>query len=400
MKKFIRDSILNIVATLVVTISLQIIILPLASKYESDIEFGNIISILAIINSLSALIGSSLNNLRLINSELYSNKKGDFGYLLLVSLVIGSIIFSFALFNYVVFLDHIIYLLVFILMTFRIYLIVYFRINLNFSSILIHSLILSIGYVVGSIIYIVTKNFPLILLSGEIFSMLFLYFKLNLRALTIKKTSNFNKIRSDYINLSFSNLANVFSMYLDRYLILFMMGGKYVGYYFIASVLGKLMATISIPISGVILAYLNSSKLENQIKLFKKMVILSISFGVFIYILLYIVSPYIITILYPSNWNNVKEYYNLANIGVILYLIGTFINTYCIKYLKMNRQLMIQYIYVFILVLLGLFLIKEFGLKGFIVATIIANTIRIIIICMIAYFDFYKNILRGSKNEK
>ncbi|MEB7657771.1 hypothetical protein NGB24_07860 [Mammaliicoccus vitulinus] len=399
MKKFISDSILNIIATLLVTISLQLIVLPITSDYETNLEFGNIISILAILNSISSLIGSSLNNLRLINNDFYKENKGDFGYILTVSIIIGSILFSLILFSMVDYIDHIIYLAVLILMSLRIYLIVYFRINLSFLNILKHSFMLSLGYGIGTLIYFEFQIFPLILLIGEFFSILYLYFKLNMKVFLFEKTSNFRNLKKEYLNLSFSNIANVISMYLDRYLVLVMLGAQYVGYYFVASVLGKLMATVSIPISGVILAYLNSSKVKNHIKLFNKMFLLSIGFGCIVFLSLYIVSPYIINILYSKSWESVKSYYNLANLGVILYLIGTFMNTYCIKFLKMNRQIVIQYCYVIVLVLLGVVLMRKNGLQGFINATLIANIVRICIIYFVTYFDYYKGNMKVVKDD-
>lgn len=399
MKKFISDSILNIIATLLVTISLQLIVLPITSDYESNLEFGNIISILAILNSISSLIGSSLNNLRLINNDFYKENKGDFGYILLVSIIIGSILFSLILFSMVDYIDYIIYLAVLIFMSLRIYLIVYFRINLTFFNILKHSFILSLGYVIGTLIYFEYRVFPMILLMGELFSILYLYFKLNIKVTLFKKTANFKNLKKEYLNLSFSNIANVISMYLDRYLVLIMLGAKYVGYYFVASVLGKLMATVSIPISGVILAYLSSGKVKNHIKLFNKMFLLSIGFGCIVFLSLLIISPYILNILYPSSWESVRSLYNLANLGVILYLIGTFMNTFCIKFLKMNRQIVIQYCYVIVLVFLGIILMKENGLKGFINATLIANIVRICIVYFVTYFDYYKGNMKGLKDD-
>ncbi|WP_432740712.1 hypothetical protein AAA450_07570 [Staphylococcus equorum] len=257
MKKFVGDSLLNILATLLITASMQLILLPIISNYTSEKEFGEIVIIIAILNSISALIGGSLNNLRLINDKFYDKFIGDFSLILILSLILGELIFLGLIYKVVDPVNLVILLMVLLLMTLRVYFLVYFRLTLSYKNILLHAFVLSIGYLIGAILFVILHSFSIAFLLGEIFSIIYLMLKVDKRELTFRRTTNFKKIISDYLNFAISNIANVLSLYLDRYIVLIILGSKYVSVYFIASLLGKLMSTISTPVASVILSYLN-----------------------------------------------------------------------------------------------------------------------------------------------
>lgn len=400
MKKFVGDSLLNILATLLITASMQLILLPIISNYTSEKEFGEIVIIIAILNSISALIGGSLNNLRLINDKFYDKFIGDFSLILILSLILGELIFLGLIYKVVDPVNLVILLMVLLLMTLRVYFLVYFRLTLSYKNILLHAFVLSIGYLIGAILFVILHSFSIAFLLGEIFSIIYLMLKVDKRELTFRRTTNLKKIISDYLNFAISNIANVLSLYLDRYIVLIILGSKYVSVYFIASLLGKLMSTISTPVASVILSYLNKKKVSNHLRLFNKMLVFSTLFGLLFYVVLWIISPLIIKVIYENSWENVKNYYNIANFSVILYLIGTFINTFCIKYLKMNRQLIIQYSYIVFFIVSTFFLANLYSLHGFIIGTILANTFRILLIQLICYLDLNIKNPKECINEK
>lgn len=85
-RKIISDITLNILASVGPIFVLQFLILPLvASKINSD-SYGQLLTIVGLMNLSAATLGNVLNNSRLINYKKYEelNIEGDFNIILKV----------------------------------------------------------------------------------------------------------------------------------------------------------------------------------------------------------------------------------------------------------------------------------------------------------------------------
>ena len=92
-KKIILDIVLNITATAIPLIILQLVVLPLIATKMSDELYGFTLTIISTITIIASSLGNALNNVRLIKNRVYEEKgiQGDFSILLLGELVIGCI---------------------------------------------------------------------------------------------------------------------------------------------------------------------------------------------------------------------------------------------------------------------------------------------------------------------
>lgn len=388
-KKILSDSFINILSSIIVTMILQLLVLPFISREYSGVSFGNILTILAIISSFSMLIGGSLNNIRLINN------KTNFSSYMLILLI--SILCSYP-FIYIFLINlsnetSIFFLLIlYTLMTIKTYAMVYYRISLSYKSIFFQNLFLSIGYLIGFLIYKIFSNWIVIYLSGEIISILYILptiFKFKREFL---KDSNFLKIIKDYLIFSLSNIVNVLSMYMDRFILVMLINPKAVSIYFGSTLLGKTLSIMTVPISGVLLSYFSYYDIKNVKKIYNQMLLLVILVCTFIFIVIFATAPYVMEMLYPDLYIDIKPYLFIGNLSAILFLAGNFMNTFALKFINIKYQVYIQYVYLIFYMLSSIILIRFYKIDGFLYSTCISNLLRFILI----HFYTKTNILNNK----
>ncbi len=91
-KVFIMDSVKTIIGTLLIALGLQFLAYPIINQRVGNEAFGSILTIYTIITITSVVLGNTLNNIRLINMNLYkSNHYWKFVSILLISILIESI---------------------------------------------------------------------------------------------------------------------------------------------------------------------------------------------------------------------------------------------------------------------------------------------------------------------
>lgn len=82
---------LNLLATLITVGTMQLIVYPtIASTMDAE-SYGVFLTIIAIVGTVSGMLGNGLNNLRLIVNKEYdeNGSGGDFNILLLISVLLG-----------------------------------------------------------------------------------------------------------------------------------------------------------------------------------------------------------------------------------------------------------------------------------------------------------------------
>lgn len=125
-KVFIMDSVKTIIGTLLIALGLQFLAYPIINQRVGNEAFGSILTIYTIITITSVVLGNTLNNIRLINMNLYKSNHyyWKFVSILLISILIESIalIIVFLYFFNLNTIDIIFLILLNILMCLRIYL--------------------------------------------------------------------------------------------------------------------------------------------------------------------------------------------------------------------------------------------------------------------------------------
>ena len=86
-KKFITDVSLNMIASVAMSGTLQLLIYPYLAQAMTADDYGKFLTLIGISNIVAVTLGNSLNNVRLLRESVYQDKnlKGDFNYLSIIS---------------------------------------------------------------------------------------------------------------------------------------------------------------------------------------------------------------------------------------------------------------------------------------------------------------------------
>lgn len=394
--KIIVDLFINIVGTFMLTAILQLIVYPFISSKISTANFGSMLTLMGISNAMATVFGGSLNNIKLIKQDYYKDGElRDFRIIInrIMMITIISILLVIIIFrNQINFIESIFLTIMTIFLILRGYMNSYYRINLDYKRITIHLSFAGFGYLIGLLIFNYIRIWSIVFCIGEVFAFIYAYKSTDFKFEKKLKSNNFDEINKDFIQLSSSNLISNLLLYLDRIIINPILGSSNVALYYIASLVGKTVGIILNPLASIILTYISKIKNISSRKIFFILTLTSVLMGVVVYVASIPISPIIIKILYSNQISEVKPYFNIANLSVILMVCGSLINPLLLKYAPMWWQNIIQFIYSIVYLGLGIILMLKLGLYGFCIAGAIANGSRFILIELLAYHYTKKEI--------
>lgn len=399
-KNFFIDIILNVSSAAIVAVLLQFVIYPTIGNRFDQNSFGEILTIMGLVNIIAVMLGNSLNNIRLIVENDYKEKNiiGDFNPLIsIASLInIGLIIFMSFFLN--IKPTSTILLVGISLMTMiRSYLEVAYRLKIDYKMILFHSIFYCIGLIIGALLLWIdfSQLWEILFLIGESFSLVFLILTASLHKEPMKITFRFKSTLIQYSYLALSSLIANILVYLDRLIILPLLGGKAVAIYFAATIIGKMSSFVLQPISGVLLTYFSKSNEAMKVKEFWFINVLVIIFSGIALVGCMILSAFLLKLLYPKIYLDAMNILLIANLAAILTASSSITQSIILRFCATFWQVTIQISYGIIYVSVGLILIKNYGLFGFCVAAIIAIVFKILLMLVVGTFS-----LRSVQNVK
>ncbi|PKE12565.1 hypothetical protein [Macrococcoides caseolyticum] len=382
-KSFINDSLKTIFGSLLYMFTIQFILFPSLSHHYSQKEFGVILTIYSVMTLLSVVVGSTLNNIRLINISRFRKRYISKEFLLLLlSLVLISEVFLYFILKLYFKMDSSSVLILLFLLAFlnlKNYLQVHFRINFQFNNLLA----LVILQAITIFILVISNSFmnigwERILLINEFIGVLFIvatFMKYKLEP-SFKK-EEFIFISKHYTNLAIINLVNNIIIYFDRFIIIIFISANAVSIAFLVTFVGKLIGSVISPINSVVLTYLSQTDIPKK-RLLSILVIFAIIITISGTIISYPLSIVVIKYLYHEEVSNYIQYILVGNFGVILTVVGNFLFVFNMKYVPFKYQTSSQIIFFisyFIITIPSTYLC---GLNGFFIAVICSNLIRII----------------------
>ncbi|WP_320863582.1 capsular biosynthesis protein, partial [Staphylococcus hyicus] len=313
----------------------------------------------------------------------------NFIFILVTSCLIESIIlFLLFFYFYKIELITIFCLLVInVLMILRIYLNVYFRLKLQFSKILIAAIYQVLGLAIGILLFEFFKFWILIFLLSEICIVLYTLYTLRYLKFNNDNQIKPKKILPDYLNLLVSNSLNNVNIYIDRIILLPIIGGGAVAISFLATFIGKIFATFMFPINNVILSYISVKATNNKKRLYLIVNVYGVILSVLIILVSYPTTLFIVEYFYHHNSSEVRPFIILGNIGVFLGVIATMIQSLNTKYISITKQTSYVTIHTIIYIILSLILTGLYGLIGFFIITLIANVIKVFLLTYIGVKD-------------
>lgn len=394
--KVIFDMMINIVATAIPTVVLQLLILPSLANYMSGNDYGLVVTILAVLNVIPSTIGNMLNNVRLLHDEEYRSYKltGDFQILLVLFEALNIIIMTIVSVYYLGYsniISNILLVVVAFLWLGREYHIVTFRLSLNYIAIMMNNIFMVVGYIIGFFLFKATNYWQFIYLFGFGTSYIYIVAKSKILVEPFKKTKLFRVIAKDTIYLIIATTLARAMNYADKILLYPLLGGTMVSIYYVATVFGKVVSLAITPINSVALSYLSKINKKPD-SLFKWTYAVGVVVCIVGYIFGVLLSRPILNLLYPSYVDDAMKYILVTTATIVISVLTSFINPFVLRYFDVKWQICINGITTAGYIVVSLLLLKLFGMMGFCFGALIANVIKLFVTTLI----YFKMVSRDS----
>lgn len=393
----IRDIVYSIAALLLMNATIQLIVYPFLLKQKGEEEFGYILTLLAIISILASSLGSSAHYSRIIIDPDGNRANSDYLICLFALLPIAVVVSAVALRIVVPQQKESILLFAFLIWItiLRSYCDVNYRIRLDFKGYFRYYALISLGYLLGCLLYRFTKSWMSVFAIGETFSVVSVFFgKDSVVKFNFSPTPNFKENLKSISYLALSNFTLAVVLNCDRPILLNMIDGEAVTKFYIASLIGKMISMIIVPLNGVILSYLVKIKQSLSSASVGKLIGLVLSAGVFSVFACVIVSHIYVRIVYPEMYESVRQLFWVANTGQVLYFLSSTIMMLLLRVSEEKTQLYINLVYFIIYLVSSVLCTKIFGMQGMLWSIVAVNALKLIIIIFILF-----RILNKSSSE-
>ena len=395
-KRTLSDFILRISSSVLTTLANQVVLLPLLAYIFDGEAYGLILTLFSIKNIISGTLGGALYSTRLIVNSHYEEegKTGDFNLLIAISAILSAVALAAVAF-FVKGVSPIIWLLlvpVVMIYTLNAYLTVWYPVKLQFKKSFIHSMVVSVGTIIGAGLVYVTKLWPLAYLTTGIAGLWFLFSKTKILGEGFKKTDLMGTTVGKWGVLMLTTLLVNVVTYLDRLILYPLLGAEAVSTFSTASYFGKALSVVAMPVASVMLGYYAQRNFKMNRKRFWTIngvcLVMLAAFTGFSLLLGKTVTGW----LFPKLIDDAAPYVFIANVSCAVAALVQIVQSAAIKYAKTYWQLVVQIVFFAVYFGTGIILIKFNGLRGFCIASLIANCTRMTMQIIIGH-----SALRGGR---
>ena len=389
-KKIFIDEVWCFAGLTLMNVVAQFVVYPFWDYFFGSEGYGNIIYLMAILNTIAISIGSGINYARIQNS--IGKETGNRLYLLLmiISTVIAVVVLFLLYVTGFLYLDDntfILFCVLTIATMWRYYADIEFRLHVNYKGFFLYYFIISIGYLIGALIFFFTKLWPLTLLPGELMGLLYV----------IGKGSVFGKRKDEDVEefypvfkLSFLLVTSTLLSHLifngDKMILRVFMGDTAVTFFYIASLFGKAMTLLSTSLNGVLIGHLAKYNGKLTYKFMQRVVLISLVAIILSSIICNYVSHVILPFLYPTEFEKIKQYLLVANAAQIVYFIGNILQvTVLLRFTNPSNQLFVDMTHGIFFLAACIPVAKFFDLSVFCWCLMCVNAFRFILCIVIGY---------------
>lgn len=401
-KQFLVDSMLNIISAALPLLILQLVSYPLIARALGGEEYGLIITLISVFTVISFPLGNVLNNIRLLRDKEYKNEsvEGDFNPILVGSSFISIfliVIISFYIDSSLSVMDYLLLSMITVGSIWKEYLVVTFRLVLNYKGILLNNIYMSVGYLIGSIIFLYLEYWQVIYFVGLLFSLVYIIRHTSLHKEKYKLSTLFKDTASNGISLYTANLLKNVLSYADKLILLPLLGPVSVAIYYSSTILGKIISMMINPVNSVILSYL--VKVDNiSIKKVVKMFSISLVLGAVGYIVTIWISPYFLEFFYNDWAVESLELVYITTATAIISVLSTVVQPFNLRFNKISWQIYMSGIHLCVYVAAAVYFYKIDGLKGFTFGVLVAAVFKLIMQLGVFMLNYRRSqTVKGSK---
>ena len=383
LKAAASDMALNIVATLVPMVSLQLFILPLIARSMSADAYGSAVAVIALFGLLPLTLGNVINNVRLLRNQAYVDRglNGDFTVIVAALAMISAICTGVcSWFSGETSIAELTLISIgSILMLVREYLVVEYRIRLNYRGILFANAWQTVGQFMGLALFYITGLWSPIYLMAYLVSDAYLLRTTVLWKEPFKITGEILRTLGDTASLGLANLFNKLTNYADRLVLIPLAGAPSVAVYYVSCLFGNALSLIISPINNVLLSYLAKEKKSSNksfyLALFSGTLLCLLGF-----VLTVLVARPLISLLYPQFADAAMEYVPVSTAAAYVMVLSNIANPFVMRFCDLRWQTILNGTFCavfFILALIGFFVA---GIFGFCCGVLLANVTRLVLV--------------------
>ncbi len=382
---FAKNLSLNVLAVVIMNLVIQFVVYPYLNKVLGEDQFGVVLYLMSIVAILAGSLGGAINNVRLVTKPKYESKNGDYNSILLIFCVVSCVgaLIALNVLNQLTLVNALFFCLLMILTLMRYYSDVAFRINLNFKMYFLFYLMVSAGYLLGVALFEGIAIWYIVLIPGELLAILFVVWKGSIYRQPFAYSENRKRVWKDICIVALSYLISNFFLNMDRIVLLNVLGGDAVTTFYTASVLGKTLALLIGPLTGVLVSYLANYQGELGKKSYRKATVLTIVLSAIAFFVCVLVSPWLIQLLYPNVYEQAKGLIVVGTLGQVVFFASSLLLAIILRFYHAKHQFTIQAVYGILYVLLAIPATWFFGLYGFAYATLAANVLRLGMVVMV-----------------
>lgn len=406
-KKIISDSIWSIAGLVFVNVVLQFGVYKLWNVMVDSDWSGNVQSLISLMNVFAISLGIAVNYARMRRSSDTKTKNAPY-----LGMLFGTSLLAFAAAIGISFLvgtplfgelkmstpEVLLYACLTVATMWRYYADVEYKLYLNYKCFFLYYAFIGVGYLVGIGLFYFTRLWPLTLLVGEVFGLLFVL----LFGKIFRVDGNpYGEGTVDLLKLVLVLFGSEFMSNLifnaDRIVLLPLFDGDAVFDYYLASLLGKTVALLTVPLSGVIIGYLSKYQGDLSLKIMNVIFAGSLACALLGVIGCTLGSYILIPVLYPEEFDEIKQYFIVTNLSQVLYFIANVITIVLLRFAKSRYQLYVNIAYAvaFVVICIPSAIFGSFW--GFCIGLLATCAVRFFVSVGLGYFTVF-NSKRKLKN--
>lgn len=392
-KGFFTDSLWSIAGLVLMNVAAQFAVYPVWNRQLGSEVYGNIIFMISVMNIVTVSLGGSCNYARMRNSV--DGVTGNRPYLL--ALILGStaalpLVCSLKLLGVFTlsWTETALFCLLLCATLWRTYADVEYRLSLNYKGYFRYYLCITLGYLAGIGLFLWSGLWPLALLPGEIAGLLMVICRGSVFKRDKIAVPSQEIFRLILVLLGGNFLSNLI-FNADRLLLKFLLGGTAVTVYYLASLLGKTMTLVTMPLNSVLIGYFSRYTGRFTRSMVHKITLISFGAAALAAIACTLGSYILIPLLYPADYAAAKEFFLIANLSQIFYFISTVItNSVLLRFARARYQLYVNLCYAVLFCGLCIPLAMAAGMSGFCTGLLITCAARLIFSLLLCYHDAEK----------
>lgn len=382
-KKIAGNTVYTIGAGLLMNGVLQVIVYPLLNRVMGSEPLGNLLFIMGLAAIVTPSIGQALNTSRLVVRRTENVSNGDYNVLLLVYGAIGAMIALIIGRNSIEgVLGAVAVCVLILLMVFRYYGDVEFRLNLNYRNYFIYYAVMTAGYLLGFGLFFLTGNWYLIFITGEALAILYIVLTGTIFRDFLRVSGAFRAAAMRGTFLLMSYIVTNLTLNIDRLMLKMLVDNLAVTQYYVVSLIGKTMVLLVAPINTIIISYLTKRKENLNRKQYMMFVGAGLGVSLVFFLGAEIVTPIFLKLLYPDLYDSVRGVITIVNASQILGLLSAYIFIVVLTFTEEKWQMILQVVHLAVILALVYAMTPQGGLHGFSVAVLMANGIRVLLIIL------------------